>query len=81
MNRLEVYEKFEKQMLAISQYLKELRFAENQSQSEVSYRTGIHRNSISNIENSKNYEILTLLELCDYYQISVSELFSINDET
>jgi len=80
MNSRDVRKKFEKQMIAVSHYFKELRFAENLSQSIVATESGLHRNTISNIESSKNYKIETLLQLCDFYQISASELFSIIDE-
>lgn len=80
MNNRNAHKKFEKQMIAVSHYFKELRFAENLSQSEVANETKLHRNTISNIESSKNYKIETLLRLCDFYMISASELFSIMDE-
>jgi transcriptional regulator with XRE-family HTH domain len=74
------HKKFEKQRFAVSNYFKELRYAENLSQSEVSAESGLHRNTIFNIENSKNFEIQTLFQLCDFYQIPASELLSIIGE-
>ena len=81
MNSRDAQKKFEKRMFAVSQYLKELRYSENLTQAEISTETGLHRNTISNIErsNSNNCNILTLLQLCEFYQISASELFSIID--
>jgi transcriptional regulator with XRE-family HTH domain len=72
--------KFEKQRFAISNYFRELRYAENLSQAEVGIETGLHRNTILNIENSKNFEIMTFFALCEFYQISGSELLSIIEE-
>ena len=80
MNKSDFHRKFEKQMIAVAHYFRELRFAENLSQSEVANESGLHRNTISNIENSNNYEILTLFQLCEFYQISASELISIVDD-
>jgi len=74
------HKKFEKQRFAVSRYFRELRYAEQLSQSEVGAGTGLSRNTILNIENSKNFEILTLFRLCEYYQIPASELLSIIDE-
>jgi transcriptional regulator with XRE-family HTH domain len=71
---------FQRKLSVISSYFRELRYSENLSQSEVSSETGLHRNTIFNIENSKNFEILTLFRLCDFYQIPASELLSILDE-
>lgn len=62
---------------AIGMYLKEFRYAENLTIKEVSKEIGIHFNTIGNIESAKNYKILTIIKLCDFYEISVSELFSI----
>ncbi len=72
---------YEKQISVIAHYFKELRFNENLSQAEVATESGLHRNTISNIENSCNYEIMTLLQLCDFYAISASDLFEVLDET
>lgn len=80
MNTKNAQKKFKRQMISVSHYFKELRFSENLTQEEVADESGLHRNTISNIESSRNYEILTLLQLCEFYQISVSELFSIIEE-
>lgn len=72
---------FEKKLFLISNYFKELRFNENLTQVEVAEESGLHRNTISNIETKNNFTILTLLQLCDFYEISASELLSILDET
>ena len=80
MNSRDVHKNFEKQMVAVSLYFRELRFAENLSQSQVATETGLHYNTISNIENSKNYNIQTFLLLCEFFEISATELFSIIDE-
>lgn len=66
----------QKKLQAISTYLKVIRINENLTQLEVSHETGLHRNTISNAENTK-IGIDTLLVLCEYYDIQLSELFSI----
>lgn len=73
--------KFHKQLYLVSNYFKEIRYVENLTQVEVSEESGLHRNTISHVETSNNFTILTLFQLCDYYEISASELLSIIDET
>jgi len=65
---------------AVSAYLKELRYSENLTQNQVSEETGLHRNTLGNIENSKPCSLQTILILCEFYQISPSFLFSILEE-
>jgi transcriptional regulator with XRE-family HTH domain len=65
---------------AVSSYLKELRYSENLTQNQVSEETGLHRNTLGNIENSKPCSLQTILILCEFYQISPSFLFSILEE-
>jgi len=65
----------QKRLDAIGSYLRELRFTEGLTQEEI--KCGVHRNILSRIENpkrSKNFTILTLFHLCDYYGIKPSEL-------
>jgi DNA-binding XRE family transcriptional regulator len=64
----------------VSTYLRELRYNENLTQNQVSEETGLHRNTLGNIENSKPCSIKSILILCDFYQISPAYLFSIIDE-
>ncbi len=75
-----VQKKYDKQLFAISSYFKELRYAENLTQAEVGIEAGLNRNTILNIENIKNFKILTLFQLCEFYRVSASELLSIIDE-
>ena len=77
MNYKNVSKEYNKQLSTISNYFKEIRFSENLTQFEVAEESGLHRNTISNIETSKNFTIITLLQLCDFYQIAASELLSI----
>lgn len=72
-------DKYKKQISLIAKYLKELRYNETLTQSEVADEAGLHRNTISNIETLNNFTLLTLLRICDFYQISPSELLSIID--
>lgn len=67
----------QKKLPAIGTYLRELRFNENMTQTDVSIETGLHKNTISNAENAKNMNVLTILILCEFYGITTSELFSI----
>jgi len=63
----------------ISAYLRELRFGENKTQMEVGEESGLHRNTLLRVENSKNFTILTLFQLADYYGMQPSEIISIID--
>lgn len=68
-----------KQFEALSTYLRELRRNENLTQREIGEEIGLHWNTISNIETQHNFTLSTLFKLCDYYELSPSELFSIID--
>lgn len=81
MRSTDVVNNFEKQLVLISNYYKELRFNENLTQVEVTEGSGLHRNTISNIETTINFTILTLLQLCNFNEIPASELLSIINET
>lgn len=68
----------QKRLNAIGSYLRELRFSEGLTQKAI--KCGVHRNILSRIENaksSKNFTILTLFHLCDYYGIKPSELLNV----
>jgi transcriptional regulator with XRE-family HTH domain len=62
-----------KRLETLSNFIRELRIQNNITQEEVS--PNIHRNSISRIENNRNFGILLLFELCDSLEIGVGELF------
>lgn len=68
-----------KNLELISAYLRELRFGENKTQVEVGEDSGLHRNTLLRVENSKNFTILTLFQLADYYGMQPSEIISIID--
>lgn len=58
----------------IAAVIKELREANNLTQEDVYYDTGIH---IGRIEAYKvNISISTLKELCDYFEISLTDFFN-----
>ncbi len=80
MNNKDVAKKFNKQLFMVSNYFKELRYGENLTQVEVSEESGLHRNTISHIETTNNFTILTLFQLCEFYEIPASELLSIINE-
>lgn len=69
----------QKHLELISAYLRELRFGENKTQMEVGEKSGLHRNTLLRVENSKNFTILTLFQLADYYGMQPSEIMSIID--
>jgi len=56
-------------------FLKNMRLIECYTQQEVADQVNLHRNSIYRAENAKNINLLTLLELCDFYCVSLGELF------
>lgn len=61
--------------LALSQFLKELRFAEGRTQQEIGESFNLHRNTILRAESAKNLTLFTIFELADAYNIPISELF------
>ena len=72
----EITQENKKKLDALASYLKSLRLCYGLNQSEIE---GFHYNTISRIENSKNYSIQTLLCICEIYDIKPSELMSILD--
>ena len=69
----------QKRLIAISTYLRELRFAEGMTQEELGHNLNLHRNTIQRAENGQNITLLSILELADALDINVSELFQICD--
>ena len=65
----------QKRLDSLACYLRELRLNENLRQKEV--EAGVHPNTLSRMENSKNFTLITLFEICDFYGIQPSELLSI----
>ncbi len=72
-------DKHHRHLELISAYLRELRFGEHKTQLEVGEESGLHRNTLLRVENSKNFTILTLFQLADYYGMQPSEIISIID--
>jgi DNA-binding XRE family transcriptional regulator len=64
-----------KRLKYISLFLKNMRLNDGLTQQEVANQTNLHRNTISRIENTKNITLFSLMEMCDLYGISMSELF------
>ena len=62
--------------LAVGCYLHEIRFSYGLTLHDVAMATNLHQNSISRAEHGFNTTLNTLIELTDYYQISISELFN-----
>jgi len=59
----------------ISIYLRELRLNSGYTQKMVCDEIDLHYNSLVRMENSKNFTILSLFELAEYYDIPISEIF------
>ncbi len=74
-----VNNRYQKHFDLISAYLRELRSSENKTQVEVGDESGLHRNTLLRVENSKNFTIVTLFQLADYYGMQPSEIISIID--
>ena len=64
-----------KRLEYLSTFLRELRINNNLTQEELSRNLNLHRNSIIRAENNHNITLLTLFELADALNISLSELF------
>ena len=64
-----------KRLEYLGTYLRELRFNEGMTQKELSQNLNLHRNSIIRAENNHNITLLTVFELADALDISLSELF------
>jgi transcriptional regulator with XRE-family HTH domain len=64
-----------KRLEYLGTYLRELRFNEGMTQKELSQNLNLHRNSIIRAENNHNITLLTVFELVDALDISLSELF------
>ena len=68
----------EQQIIRLNQlgdFLKEMRLSNGLTQEEASYEIGIHRNTLTRIENLKNYNIITLFKIADYFNIPINDLF------
>lgn len=72
-----ISKKHQKQLMTIGLYLRELRFNSDVTQEELSHKSDIHRNSISNAEQGKNITLNTLMVLSEAYSISPAEVLSI----
>lgn len=79
MIRKPIPEQHQKQLEAISTYLRELRFSEGLTQSELSQQMNLHRNTIQHAEGGKNMTLLTIFELADAFDISPADIISIID--
>jgi DNA-binding XRE family transcriptional regulator len=64
-----------KRLEALAIYLRELRYSESMSQNEISHSLNLHRNTIIRAENAENLTLLTVFEIADAFDISISELF------
>lgn len=68
-------EQHQKRLEYLSTYFRELRFNEGMTQVELSQETNLHRNSIIRAENAKNMTLISIFEMADFFDLSISELF------
>lgn len=80
MNTKPIPDHHQKNLQALSHYLRELRFNENLSQLELSYEINLHQNTIQRMESNKNYSMLSFFEICHFYDYKPSEILSILDD-
>ena len=64
-----------KRLEYLGTFLRELRINSNLTQEKLSRNLNLHRNSIIRAENNHNITLLTVFELADALDISLSELF------
>jgi len=75
MNQKSLLVKNHKKLAELGCYLHEIRFSQGDTLQDVAKATDLHKNSISRAEHGFNITLNTLVELADYYQISIEELF------
>lgn len=71
-----ISDQHQKRLDSISIYLRELRFAEGMTQSEICEELDLHKNTLVRVENGKNMNLITLFELADFYGLDVCDLLS-----
>ena len=68
------------QLETLGLFIKNIRLLEeNLSQLELSQHLNVHHNTIQRIEKGKNANLLSIIEIADKLEVSLSELFSILD--
>lgn len=72
-------EPHQKKLELLGLYLKNLRINENMSLVDAGEQTNLHHNTIQRAEVGANSTLLTIFEMAEFYQISVSDLMSILD--
>lgn len=63
------------QLDKIAQFLKEYRINSGYSQDYVSSNLNIPRRTICRIENGKNFTVVTLIKLVDFYNLNLNSVF------
>ena len=63
-----------KRLKYISSFLKIIRLNEGLTQLEVSEQSNLHRNTIHRLESANNITLMSLFDICDYYEITLSDL-------
>ena len=62
-------------LTAISRFLKEYRLQSGYSQQQLAVMSGIHYNTIYHLESGKNFNIMTLIEICLTLDLPLKEVF------
>ncbi len=65
----------QKRLDYLSTYFRVLRQNDGLSMKDVSEEIDLHLNTIAGVEKSRNFTLLTLFELADFYEIDVEDLF------
>lgn len=66
---------YQAKISGIGLFIKNLRLSEGLSQTEFSEFAGIHPNSLSNLENGRNFTILTMIKCIEATGLSLEEFF------
>jgi DNA-binding XRE family transcriptional regulator len=72
MSRKSTTDENRQKLLELSTFLREYRINSGYTQAQVS---NLHRNTMIRIENSHNFNVISLFKLADFYNISISQIF------
>jgi transcriptional regulator with XRE-family HTH domain len=76
MKRKTVPSKYYEILESIGSLIREYRLSNNYSQIELSQNLNVHRNTLSHIENGRNVNLLSLIEIAETLEIDLKDLFS-----
>jgi transcriptional regulator with XRE-family HTH domain len=75
MSKKQIPDHYKKRLDYLSTFFRELRLNEGMTQHELSQNSFLHRNTIIRAENGANLTLLSIFELADSLDVSLSELF------